>query len=61
MSVLLTVDEAAFRLNVSPLTIRSWIRLRKIPFVKLGRAVRLDADTLDQWVTENTIPAQGRA
>ena len=37
---LLTVNETAAYLKLKPWTIRHWVSGRKIPFVKLGSAVR---------------------
>jgi len=48
-SELLTVPEAAALLRLKPSTIRAWVCQRKIPFVKLGRLVRIkrsDAEAL---------------
>ena len=48
-SGLLTVPEAAALLRLKPSTIRAWVCKRKIPFVKLGRLVRIkrsDAEAL---------------
>ena len=38
---LLTVPEAAKFLRVQTSTVRSWVLQRRIPFVKLGRLVRI--------------------
>ena len=44
---LLTVDEAAERFALQPSTIRKLIYARRVPFVKLGRAVlRVSTHTL---------------
>jgi excisionase family DNA binding protein len=48
-SELLTVPEVASLLRLKPSTIRAWTCQRKIPFVKLGRLVRIkrsDAEAL---------------
>lgn len=55
---LLTVLEAAARLGLRPATIRSWIWTRKIDYVKLGRSVRLREDTIEEIITNSTIPAR---
>ena len=61
---LLTFDEAAERLSVSPKTLRNWIAAHRCPFayVKLGdgcRApVRFRATDLDAWLAEHVVPAQ---
>lgn len=48
-SELLTVPEAAALLRLKPSTIRAWVCQRRIPYVKLGRLVRIkrtDAEAL---------------
>ncbi len=49
-SGLMTVEEAARFLGLSVWTIRRWIFQRRIPYVKLGRAVRIDREDLDALV-----------
>lgn len=44
-----TVKEIASYLGMSPNTIRAWIRVRQIPYLKLGRAVRFDIRKIDIW------------
>jgi excisionase family DNA binding protein len=39
----LTVTLAALRLGVSPFTVRSWLRQRRIPFFRLGRRIVIHA------------------
>ncbi len=46
MTELLKADEAAARLGLKPQTIRKWIHLRRIPVVRIGRAVRIKAEDL---------------
>jgi excisionase family DNA binding protein len=60
---LYTVVEAAEALNVKVSTIRAWIANRKLPRVNCGRAVRIPAQAVDDFVDRNTIPAlkDGRA
>ena len=55
---LVNVNEAARFLAVSPSTLYGWIWQRRIPFVKVGRAVRFDRADLEQFVSQNRI--QGR-
>ncbi len=45
---LLTVDEAAKRLSLSPNTIRKWILNREIKYMKIGsKAVRIPASVVE--------------
>ncbi|MCI0721079.1 MAG: helix-turn-helix domain-containing protein [Acidobacteria bacterium] len=51
---LMDVKEAAKQmLNVSPWTVRLWIRQGKLPFVRLGRRVLLDPKDLRAFIDEN--------
>lgn len=43
------VKEIANYLGMSPNSIRAWVRLRRIPFSKLGRSVRFDIRKIDIW------------
>lgn len=50
-SELLTVPEAAALMRLKPSTIRAWVCQKRIPYVKLGRLVRIkrsDAEALIQ-------------
>jgi excisionase family DNA binding protein len=58
MKQLLTVVEASERLGLKPATIRAWLLRRKLPRVNCGRAVRIPAEAIEQFVQENTIPAR---
>lgn len=54
---LLTCAAAAEELGLKEATIRVWIARRKLASVKLGRAVRIPADAVDEMIRQNTIPA----
>jgi len=58
MTKLLTVYEAAEALAVKPATVRAWLLRRKLPRVNCGRAVRIPADAIAQFIGRNTIPAK---
>ncbi|WP_024755956.1 helix-turn-helix domain-containing protein [Streptomyces exfoliatus] len=53
---LLTVDEAAERLGTGVRFIRRLIQERRIPYVKLGKHVRIPDSVLTAYVEERTIP-----
>jgi excisionase family DNA binding protein len=57
MNKLLTVAEAAEALNLKISTVRAWLARRKFPRVNCGRAVRIPADAIAQFIERNTIPA----
>lgn len=54
--MLFTVKEAAVRLSLSEVTIRTWISLRKINSIKLGKARRISEDELCRIIAEGTQP-----
>jgi len=47
---LLKIQEAAELMNVSPWTIRKWIRDKKLDVVRLGRALRVPAGAIEQKI-----------
>jgi excisionase family DNA binding protein len=58
MPKLLTVAGAAEALALKPSTIRAWILRRKLPYVHVGRSVRIPADAIEKFIAENTVPAR---
>ena len=56
-SDLLTVPEAAALLTLKPSTIRSWVCQHKLPYVKLGRLVRIRRRDLESLITKSVVPA----
>jgi excisionase family DNA binding protein len=58
MKQLLNVGEAAEALNVKAATIRAWLLRRKLPRVNCGRAVRIPAAAIAEFIQKNTIPAR---
>jgi excisionase family DNA binding protein len=59
MSKLLSIKEASEMLALKPATIRTWLAKRKLPRVNCGRAVRIPAQAVEEFIMENTIPARG--
>lgn len=57
---LLTVQEAARYLAVSVSTLYGWVWQRRVPFVKVGRALRFDLDDLKEFVENNKQHPQNR-
>ena len=49
----MTVNEAAQLLSVSVSTLYGWAWQRRIPFVKMGRALRFDRVDLERFVDAN--------
>jgi excisionase family DNA binding protein len=54
---LLTLDEAAHRLGLKPVTLRMWATQRKIARCKIGRAVRIPESEIERIVASSLIPA----
>ena len=57
---LLSVEEAATYLGVSQGTLRNWLSMRRIDYVKVGRLTKLSRDTLDRYIAEHTVEAVTR-
>ena len=36
-------------------TLRSWVWMRKIPYIKLGRTVKFDLRDIDEWIRERKV------
>jgi excisionase family DNA binding protein len=58
MTQLLTVKQCAEALNLQVSTVRAWLARRKLPRVNCGRAVRIPADAVAEYIERNTIPAR---
>ena len=56
---LLTVREAAARTGHKEATWRAWILLRKVPYHKLGRSIRIAEGDLIRMIEESRVPAKG--
>jgi excisionase family DNA binding protein len=51
MEKLLTVEEAAEFVGFRPSTIRKWVRIGFIPYLKIGkRSIRFDPVELREWL-----------
>jgi excisionase family DNA binding protein len=56
--LLLNVTECADQLGIKPGTVRAWLLRRKLPCVHVGRAVRIPAKAVAEFIERNTIPAR---
>jgi excisionase family DNA binding protein len=52
---LLSVEEAADYLGISTGTMRNWLSMRRIEYVKVGRLTRVSQAALDRYITVNTV------
>jgi excisionase family DNA binding protein len=57
---LLSIDQAAEALGVTPRMIRRLTSNRRLPFVKVGRLVRIREDDIIRCVIDWTVPAVER-
>ena len=58
---LLTVEEVAALLSVSPITIYNWCYERRIPHMKPSRSVlRFRREDMENWVSARMVPENGR-
>jgi excisionase family DNA binding protein len=54
------IEELARHLELAVSTLRKWVMLKKIPFEKIGDAVRFDLDKINPWLEEHTVyPRRG--
>jgi excisionase family DNA binding protein len=54
---LLSIEEGAVQLGISPLTMRAWIRQRRLPFIQLGRRILLDPKDVQRFIDANRVKA----
>ena len=52
-SELLTYQKAAAYLDISPHTLRSWVKRRKIPYLSIGRNHRFLRADLDAYIQDS--------
>ena len=57
---LLTLPEAGSLLRLKTSKLRAWVLRRKIPYVKVGRLVRVRRIDVDRLISEALIPAQDK-
>ena len=58
---LVDVQSAANYLAVSISTLYGWVWQRRIPFVKVGRALRFDLSDLESFIAANKTSARSKA
>lgn len=55
---LLTVKEAAAKTGHKEATWRAWVFLRKVPYHKFGRSIRIAESDLIRMIEESRVPAR---
>lgn len=58
MNKLLSIEEVSELLGVKVSTLYSWVHMRKFTFVKVGRLLRFEKHTVDEWIRKNRIEAR---
>ena len=58
MDRLLTYQQLAAWLQVSPGTLRNWVSQEFIPFVKVGRVVRFDREAIERSIRKRSNPGR---
>lgn len=51
-----SVKQAAKYIAIPENTLRSWIRLQKVPCIRANGRVLLDRNILDNWLDERAVP-----
>lgn len=52
---ILSVNEVAEYFGIKVNTVYSWVHIRKIPFIKMGRLLKFDQIKIDLWVEKQSI------
>ena len=52
---LLNIKEASEYLGIPKGSLYKLVWQRRIPFVKIGKALRFDKEKIDKWIEENTV------
>ncbi len=60
MSKLLSVAEFAESVGLSPKTVRQWVWMRRVSYVRVGRAIRFRQETVKEILDRGTVPALER-
>jgi excisionase family DNA binding protein len=58
MGALLTLPEAGSLLRLKTSTLRAWVLRRKIPYVKVGRLVRVRRADVEALISASIMPAR---
>ena len=53
----MTVGEAARALGLSIHTVRAWIAHRRLPHIRLGRAIRILPTAIEELINNSLVPA----
>ena len=54
------VKEFADAVGLSPKTIRQWVWMRRVSYVRVGRVIRFRPETVQEILNRGTVPALER-
>ena len=54
-SGLLSVEEAAAYLHIAVGTLRNWLSMKRVEYVKVGRLTRICVDVLEKFIANHTV------
>ena len=57
MNKLLSPQELSAALNISIEPVYAWTSQKRIPYIKMGRLVRFNADEVNKWLERQRIEA----
>ena len=49
------IEEVTQYLGISKNTVYSWVWQRRMPYVKLGRLLRFDEKTINDWMSNHAV------
>ena len=52
---LLSIQQAAHRIGISTTTLYKWVSQRRVPHIKIGRLVKFDLHSLEEWIHQQTV------
>ena len=55
MNKLLSPQELSAALNISIETVYAWTSQKRIPYIKMGRLVRFNADEVNKWLERQRV------
>ncbi|GBD35304.1 hypothetical protein HRbin36_00415 [bacterium HR36] len=60
-AIFLRPRQAAEALNISPRTLRNWLRQGRIPYRKIGRVVLIPKKALEDWASSDMLEKRSEA
>lgn len=53
--IFIGIKELSEYLDIKANTLYSWVSMRKIPYIKMGRLVRFDLKEIDKWIDKKRV------